>query len=153
MAGSRERVSDYLAKAGIKSEIREFAESTKNSSLAAEALGCTVAEIAKSVVFVGPHPAVVVLSGDKKVDSEKLGRLVGGPVRVATPEEVRSSTGYPVGGVPPFPHLNGVRVFADSSLARFGFVWAAAGAPNEVFRITAEDLVRLVGEGMHDLSV
>jgi len=153
MTGSSKRVSRYLAEAGVKSRIREFADSTKNSSLAAEALGCTVAEIAKSVVFVGPHTVVVVLSGDRRVDPKKLRNLVGGPVRFATPEEVRNTTGYPVGGVPPFPHRSGVRVFTDSSLARFENVWAAAGAPNAVFQIQAKDLVRLVGEDMHDLSV
>jgi prolyl-tRNA editing enzyme YbaK/EbsC (Cys-tRNA(Pro) deacylase) len=139
-------VAGFLESAGLGSEIREFGESTRNSGLAAEALGCTIAEIAKSVVFVGPSTSVVVISGDKKVDQSKLGSVVGGPVRVATPGEVRGRTGYPVGGVPPFPHGEGVRVLPDASLLRFESVWAAAGAPNAVFRVRSRELVRLVGE-------
>jgi prolyl-tRNA editing enzyme YbaK/EbsC (Cys-tRNA(Pro) deacylase) len=115
-------------------------------------LGCTVAEIAKSVVFVGPKAAVVIASGDKRVSASKLGNLVDGEVRVAKPDEVRESTGFPIGGVPPFPHPRNVGVFPDASLTRFQHVWAAAGAPNAVFKIASSDLIRLVGSGPHDLS-
>jgi prolyl-tRNA editing enzyme YbaK/EbsC (Cys-tRNA(Pro) deacylase) len=150
--GSRERVAEYLAGAGVGFEIREFGESTKNSALAAEALGCTVAEIAKSVVFVGETTSVVILSGDRRVSANKLGGVVRGEVRIAKPDEVRDRTGYPIGGVPPFPHSPGVRVFADTSLERFRTVWAAGGAPNVVFKIGSDDLIRLVGGASHDLS-
>ena len=150
--GSRELVAEYLSKAGVPHELREFGASTKNSALAAGALGCSVAEIAKSVVFVGGGAAVVVISGDKRVDREKLQRALGEPARVATPEEVRRLTGFPVGGVPPFPHREGVRVLPDASLSRFGQVWAAAGTPNAVFRIGSADLLRLAGAGPFELS-
>jgi prolyl-tRNA editing enzyme YbaK/EbsC (Cys-tRNA(Pro) deacylase) len=133
-------------------EIREFEKSTKNSELAAQALGCSVAEIAKSVVFVGRATAVVIISGDKKVDSGKLSRLAGEEMRVARPDEVRDRTGFPVGGVPPFPHADGVIVLPDSTLTRFQYVWAAAGTPNAVFRIASADLVRLVGKGPCEVS-
>ena len=75
--GSRGRVSEYLSKSGAKYELREFDESTRNSALAAQALGCSVAEIAKSVVFVGEKAAVVVISGDKRVDGAKLAEVMG----------------------------------------------------------------------------
>ncbi len=153
MPGSRERVAEYLGKTGLKTEIREFDGSTRNSALAAKALGCRVEEIAKSVVFLGPAAVVVVLSGDRRVDVTKLEALVGGPVRVATPDEVKEATGYPVGGVPPFPHREGVTVIPDSSLTRFGAVWAAAGAPNAVFRIRPDELAGLVGREPADISV
>ncbi len=143
--GSREKVAEFLSKVGEKVEVREFDESTKNSALAAKALGCSVGEIAKSVVFVGPDTIVVVISGDRRVDTRRLATAVGGEVRVATPDEVRVRTGYPIGGVPPFPHGEGVRVLADSSLRRFGRVWVAAGAPNAVFGISVDDLLGLVG--------
>jgi prolyl-tRNA editing enzyme YbaK/EbsC (Cys-tRNA(Pro) deacylase) len=151
--GSRERVSEYLRSAGVETEMREFDQSTKNSVLAADALGCSVAEIAKSVVFSGDRTVVVVLSGDRKVDPAKLGDALNGPVRVATPDEVRAITGYPVGGVPPFPHHAGVSVIPDTSLLRFDFVWAAGGAPNAVFRIDPRVLVRLAGGATYDVSV
>ena len=141
MVGSVERVRLHLATLNLNVEAREFDTSTKNSALAAEALGCSVAEIAKSVVFNAGGAVVVVLSGDKRVDTKKLSALVGGRVAVATPEEVRAMTGYPIGGVPPFPHLDGVRVLCDSSLLRFAKVWAAGGAPNVVFKVSPRDLV------------
>jgi prolyl-tRNA editing enzyme YbaK/EbsC (Cys-tRNA(Pro) deacylase) len=133
-------------------EVREFDESTRNSELAAQALGCTVPEIAKSVVFVGKSTAVVVISGDKRVDAAKLSKLIGEEVRVARPDEVRERTGFPIGGVPPFPHVEGVEVYPDASLARFQHVWAAGGTPNAVFRIGTSDLLRLVGRGPFELA-
>ncbi len=150
--GSRERVSDFLSKSGAEFELREFGESTKNSELAAKALGCTVAEIAKSVVFVGAKTAVVVISGDRRVDWAKLARATGEEMRIARPDEVRERTGFPIGGVPPFPHTEGVVVLADLSLTRFGRVWAAAGAPNSVFRIGTPELLRLLGRPPVDVA-
>lgn len=151
--GSREKVEEFLSKSGVTFELREFGESTKNSALAAQALGCTVAEIAKSVVFVGKAPCVVIISGDKKVDPQRLAVAAGEPVRIANPQEVREKTGFPIGGVPPFPHEKGVLVFADSSLARFDSIWAAAGTPNTVFRMRVVDLLRLLGSEARDISM
>ena len=96
--------------------------------------------------------AVVVLSGDRRVDASKLSKLAREELRVAKPDEVRDRTGFPIGGVPPFPHVEGVKVYPDSSLMRFEQVWAAAGTPNAVFRIGTSDLVRLVGEGTFEVS-
>jgi prolyl-tRNA editing enzyme YbaK/EbsC (Cys-tRNA(Pro) deacylase) len=112
-----------------------------------------VPEIAKSVVFVGKSTAVVVLSGDRRVDAVKLSRQAGEEVHVAKPDEVRDRTGFPIGGVPPFPHVEGVTVYPDSSLFRFQHVWAAAGTPNTVFRIGTADLLRLVGRGPIDVAI
>lgn len=143
--GSKERVLEYLSRSGARYEAREFGESTKSSPLAAQALGCTVAEIAKSVVFVGGTTAVVIISGDRRVDPEKLARIVGEELRMASPDQVRERTGFPIGGVPPFPHAKGIAVLPDASLTRFREVWAAGGTPNSVFRIAVPDLLRLVG--------
>jgi len=150
--GSRERVTEYLSKLGVKFEPREFDESTKNSALAAQALGCSVAEIAKSVVFAGEKTAVVIISGDKRVDGAKLTKVIGWESRIARPDEVRDRTGYPIGGVPPFPHGEGVAVLADASLTRFSHVWAAGGTPNSVFRIGTHDLLRLLGTAPVDIA-
>jgi len=150
--GSRERVSGFLSKSGAKYELREFDESTKNSVLAAEALGCSVAEIAKSVVFVGEKTVVVIISGDKRVDGAKLARVMGIELRVAKADEVRDRTGFPIGGVPPLPHDESVEVVADASLTRFGHVWAAAGTPNSVFGIGTSELLRLLGSEPVDVA-
>ena len=110
MAGSVERVRTHLKSLRLEVEFMEFDASTKSSALAAQALGCSVAEIAKSVVFKGRRTAVVVISGEKRVDPAKLWAHEGAPVAIATPDEVRETTGYPIGGVPPFPHSVDVRV-------------------------------------------
>ena len=150
--GSLESVKEFLKASVADCEVREFDSSTKNSALAASVLGCTVGEIAKSIVFKGEGFFVVVLSGDRRVDASKLASAAGGSVRVASPEEVREGTGYPIGGVPPFPHRKGVTVFVDSSLMRFPHVWAAAGVPSAVFRISSADVVKLIGRSPCDLS-
>jgi prolyl-tRNA editing enzyme YbaK/EbsC (Cys-tRNA(Pro) deacylase) len=150
--GSRGRVVEFLSRSGIAFELRDFEESTKSSSLAAQALNCTVAEIAKSVVFVGERTTVVMISGDKRVDQGKLAKATGERLRIAKPDEVRERTGYTIGGVPPFPHDRGVSVLLDTSLGRFDHVWAAAGTPNSVFRIGTSDLFRLVGTSTNDLA-
>ena len=150
--GGHERVSEYLLRSGAKYELREFGESTKNSALAAQALGCSVAEIAKSVVFVGEKTAVVIISGDKRVDGARLATVVGAKLRVAKADEVRDRTGFPIGGVPPFPHREGIAVLIDSSLTRFARVWAAAGTPNSVFGIETVDLFSLLGSKPVDVA-
>lgn len=143
--GRRETVEGYLSKSGLNVELRVFGESTKSSMLAAQALGCTMAEIAKGVVFVGKGTAVVIISGDKKVDPLKLAREAGEMMRVATPAEVEERTGFPIGGVPPFSHREGVLAYPDVSLTRFREVWAAPGTPNAVFRVGSSDLVGHIG--------
>ena len=145
MVGSVERVTAHVRDIGLDVQFRSFDVSTKSSALAAQALGCTVAEIAKSVVFRGKRAVVVVISGDRRVDQSRLSAVEGSPVAMATPSEVRGMTGYPIGGVPPFPHAPEVGVLVDSSVTRFDSVWAAGGAPNAVFRLKSKDLLRILG--------
>lgn len=146
------RVEEFLKKKGITPEVLHFKGSTRNSILAAEALGCTVSEIAKSIVFKGRGVVVVVIAGDKRVDLAKLTAHVKSEVRVATAAEVREVTDYPAGGVPPFPHYDEVRVLLDSSLGRHDFVWAAAGLPNSVMKLTLRDVSAVLGGGFVDLA-
>ncbi len=153
MPSGAERVAEFIRSKGISDEIRQFDTSTKNSALAAQALGCTIPEIAKSVVFAGEGVYVVVLCGDKRVDGHKLAAFSGSKLDFAPPDVVRERTGYAVGGVPPFPHESGVRVVPDRSLLRFEHVWAAGGAPNVVFRIRTSDLISTVGAEPADLSL
>jgi prolyl-tRNA editing enzyme YbaK/EbsC (Cys-tRNA(Pro) deacylase) len=137
-----ELVRTFVRDQSIDAEIVVLApESTKTSALAANALGCTVAEIAKTIAFVmnSASPTLVVLSGDRRVNSEKLGHSLDTSktyLRKMTADEVKEFTGYSIGGVPPFPHRSGVSVLVDESLFRFGKVWAAAGSSNAVMRIS-----------------
>lgn len=145
LRGSK-RVSTYLEEKGIKARVVTLDESTRTSQLAAEVLGCTIAEIAKSIVFkAGKGAVVVVISGDRRVDAKKISALLDLNVGNADADSVKVLTGYPIGGVPPFPHDSGVRVLLDGSLNRFERVWAAAGTPNSVMNLAVEQLRGIVG--------
>ena len=141
------RVADYLKEKGIEARVVTLDESTRTSQLAADALGCTVAEIAKSIVFkAGEQTVVVVISGDMRVDAKKVGALLGTKVGNADADAVKALTGYVIGGVPPFPHEPSVKVLLDGSLTRFEKIWAAAGTPNSVVNLTVAQLRGQVGD-------
>ena len=146
LRGSK-RVSAYLAEKGIEARVVTLDESTRTSQLAADALGCTVAEIAKSIVFrAGGGAVVVVISGDRRVDAKKVSAQMGVKVGNADADAVKALTGYVIGGVPPFPHDAGVKVLIDRSLTRFERVWAAAGTPNSVMSLAVAQLRGIVGD-------
>jgi len=153
IAEGSERVAAYLRERGIQARVATLDESTRTSQLAADALGCTVAEIAKSIAFrAGDSAVVVVISGDRRVDQKKVSALIGVRAGFADAEAVRKLTGYPIGGVPPFPHKAGVRVLLDRSLTRFSNVWAAAGTPNSVMQLDVAQLRDVVGGDLVDVA-
>jgi prolyl-tRNA editing enzyme YbaK/EbsC (Cys-tRNA(Pro) deacylase) len=145
MTDGLERVRNYITQRGIDPNIAVFNDSTESSELAADALGCGVAEIAKSVVFTGTQTYVVVVSGDMRVSTSRLSSALGSKVRLAPRDEVKNLTGYVAGGVPPFPHNSGVRTLVDASLKRFKNVWTAGGETNAVFRIPVQTLIEISG--------
>lgn len=119
--------------------------STRSAPEAAEAVGCDVAMIVKSLVFrsVTSDEAVLVLtSGADRVDERRLAEVVGEPVERANAAFVRERTGYAIGGVPPFGHDRSLRTYLDVRLLGHPLVWAAAGTPHAVFSITPDDLLR-----------
>jgi len=152
MAHGAERVRRFLEEECIVTEVVVLDESTRTSQMAADALGCDVAQIAKSIVFVNEGAVVVVISGDRRVDIKKLSRLLGHKVSIANADSVRKHTGYVIGGVPPFPHVEGVRVFPDYSLLRFEDVWTAAGTPHSVMKIDVETLKNTLDQSFIDVS-
>jgi prolyl-tRNA editing enzyme YbaK/EbsC (Cys-tRNA(Pro) deacylase) len=129
----------------LESQIQVFPEGTKTAEDAANAIGCPVSAIVKSLVFVvGDEPVVALVPGDLRLDAAKLSSACGGgEVRRAALDEVREATGYAAGGTPPFGHAQPLRVFADPELKRNDPVWAAAGTPTTVFPISISDLDRL----------
>lgn len=126
-------------------QVHVFPEGTKTAEDAANAIGCHVSAIVKSLVFVvGEEPVVALVPGDLRLDTAKLSDVAGGgEVRRASLDEVRDATGYAAGGTPPFGHATDLRVFADPALRRNDPVWAAAGTPTTVFPISISDLDRL----------
>jgi prolyl-tRNA editing enzyme YbaK/EbsC (Cys-tRNA(Pro) deacylase) len=132
----------------------EFEASTRTSKDAAMALGCTVAEIAKSLIFKAAdgRPVLVVASGVNRVDEAKLRDLLGQEIGRADAAFVRAATGFVIGGVPPVGHATEPLVVIDRDLRQFAFLWAAAGTPNAVFRLTPDDLVRLTDGRIADIA-
>ena len=140
------RVSFYLQEKKIEANVVTLDESMRTSQLAADALGCTVAEIAKSIAFkAGEGVVVVVISGDRRVDVRKVSSHLGLKVGNADADTVKELTGYAIGGVPPFPHDSNVKVLLDRSLTRFEKVWTAAGTSNSVMNLTVKQLRGIVG--------
>lgn len=140
-----ERVRAHAAAQDVAIEIRRYPAGTHTAQDAAAAIGCDVAQIVKSLVFLAAgEPVVVLVSGADRVGEPKLAAVLGvSSVRRATANEARGATGFVVGGVPPFGHGAHIRVVVDSALLRHEEVWAAAGLPDAVFPIRPADLVRL----------
>ena len=135
-------------------EVVELEASTRTSEDAAAAIGCSVAEIAKSLVFrsASGKPVLVIASGTNRVDEKKVRALLGEKIERADAEFVRAATGYAIGGVPPLAHAMQAVVLIDRDLEAFAFLWAAAGTPNAVFRLTPADLVRLTQGQVADIA-
>ncbi len=139
---------------GDRFNVLEFEESTHSSAEAAAAIGCDVAQIAKSMMFraADGRPVLVVASGANRVDEKKVAMLLGQKVKRADPAFVLASTGSPPGGVSPVGHLAVPLTLLDQNLRTFGTVWAAAGSPNAVFALTPDDLVQLTGAVFADVA-
>ncbi|MCZ4303143.1 YbaK/EbsC family protein [Zoogloeaceae bacterium G21618-S1] len=150
------RTAQLLKNAGIDTQVVEFEQPTRTSAEAAAAIGCSVAEIAKSIVFRGEHSGlavIVVASGDNRVSETKVAAAVGEALARAGADFVRSATGYAIGGVAPLGHAQPVKLLLDEDLQRFETVWAAAGTPFSVFPLRPEVLPTLTGADWADIRV
>lgn len=141
-----DRVVDALAEQGLTPEIVWFDGAVTTAQLAAEALGVEPAQIANSLVFlIDDEPLLVLTSGSHRVDTEWLGRQLGGDIRRASKETVKAATGQVIGGVAPVGHPAPVRTIVDVQLAGYAVVWAAAGHAKTVFPTSFDELVRITG--------
>jgi prolyl-tRNA editing enzyme YbaK/EbsC (Cys-tRNA(Pro) deacylase) len=146
---------DALRARGFPNEVTQLSLSARTSAEAAAALGCEVAEIAKSLVFrarQSGRPVLVVASGTSRVDEQKLAALLGEPVGRADPDFVRAETGFAIGGIPPIGHLRPLPTFIDEQLLSLGRIWAAAGHPHAVFQLTPAELVTMTGGRVADVA-
>ncbi len=151
--GSVERVRAALRAAGHADSVAAFPDGTRSAAEAAAAVGCDVAQIAKSIVFrAGEHPVLVVASGANRVDMAKVAAALNAGavapmfhVKRADGNWVREVTGFAIGGVAPLGHATPPMVLVDEDLFRFERVWAAAGSPMHVFETTPEALLSLSG--------
>ncbi len=148
------RTAQLLRDAGIESHVVEFEQATRTSAEAAAAIGCSVSEIAKSIVFRGQHSGqavVVIASGDNRVSETKVAILLGEPLARADADFVRTTTGYAIGGVAPIGHTQSVKLLLDEDLQRFDTVWAAGGTPFSVFPLRPDQLRHLTGADWADV--
>lgn len=154
-SGSVGRVRAALVAAGLPAEIKEFDASTRTAADAAAAIGCTQAQIAKSLVFratTSNRAVLVIASGINRVDEKKLGLLIGEKIGKADADFVRAETGFAIGGVAPIGHTGPVTVLIDADLAQYPEIWAAAGAPNAVFRLTPQQMAAITGGNVADIK-
>ena len=148
------RVIAAAREAGLEITTRRFPEGTKTAADAAAAIGVTVGQIVKSLVFgVDSEIVMALVSGSNQLDEKKLAAAAGGSKcsRVDA-DAVRTATGYPIGGVPPFGHTTQLRVFVDPDLLQYDEVWAAAGTWNDNFGANPNDIVRVAGGVVTDLK-
>lgn len=148
LRSSARKVQEALDALGFAFQVVELPDSTRTAREAAAAVGCTVGQIAKSLVFQGQEsgrPLLVIASGSNRVDENRLAALAGEPVSFASADTVRAATGYVIGGVPPAGHSQTLKTFIDEDLLAFGEIWAAAGTPYAVFRLQPADLPRMTG--------
>lgn len=139
---------EALAAAGLGGPIVELDRSARTAAEAAAALGCRVDQIAKSLVFrlaTSGHPLLVVTSGANRVDEGRVGAVVGEPIAKADAAFVRDHTGFAIGGVAPIGHPRALLTLVDEDLLAWGEIWAAAGHPSVVFRLSPAELLRVTG--------
>ena len=146
---------DALARAGLDAEIVELPGAARTARAAADYLGCDVGQIANSLVFraqTSDGAVLVMSSGAKRVDVARLSALVGEPIGKADADFVRSRTGFVIGGVAPVGRIGELEKFVDRSLAAYDAIWAAAGHPHTVFRLTYAQLLAITGGAAVDVA-
>jgi len=140
---SAQKVQQALQAKGLACEVVQMGETTRSAEDAARAVGCDVGQIVKSLIFEGRkshQPILVVVSGANRVNENTLKRHVSEPVKMARADYVREKTGYVIGGVPPIGHRNQLNTFIDEDLLQYAEIWAAAGTPHAIFKLTPDQL-------------
>jgi Cys-tRNA(Pro) deacylase len=141
-----QRVQHALDTFGIALQVIELPASTRSAVEAAEAIGCRVEQIAKSLVFktqASEQPVLVIASGPNRVDEKRIAELLGEPILKADADYVKQRTGFVIGGVPPVGHIEPISTFIDQDLLQYETIWAAAGSSHAVFELTPQDLLRI----------
>ncbi len=148
LSPSAQKVQDALNSLGFSNQVIELQSTTRTSAEAAQAVGCRVEQIAKSIVFKGKNshkPILVIASGPNRVNEKKIAEYISEPLGKADADYVRTHTGFVIGGVPPVGHLERLSIFIDEDLLQHMEIWAAAGTPNAVFKLTPSDLIGMTG--------
>ncbi|HET6171510.1 MAG TPA: YbaK/EbsC family protein [Gaiellales bacterium] len=151
---SRERVRNALRAAGLDCDIVETPDSARTAVEAAAAVGSSVGQIVKSLVFMcDDRPVLALVAGDNRLDEARLAELAGGDISRADAARVREYTGFAIGGVAPLGLLEPLPVYCDADLLKHEYVWASAGAPHAVFRVEPRALADAAGAQVAELAL
>jgi len=148
LSTSARKVQECLEKMGFQLAVVEIPQGTRTSADAAKAVGSSLGQIAKTIVFEGRsshRPVLVIASGSNRVNEARIEELIGEPVVKASAEFVRKATGFVIGGVPPIGHAESTTIFIDEDLLQYAEIWAAAGTPYAVFKLAPGDLIKMTG--------
>lgn len=148
LSPSAQKVQQALQALGMTLQVVELPDSTRTAIEAAQAVGCQVGQIVKSLVFKtkrSQRALLVIASGSNRVDEKLIEARIGEPLGKADAEFVRQQTGFAIGGVPPLGHASPLLTFIDQDLFQYERVWAAAGTPHAVFELNPADLARMTG--------
>lgn len=146
LSSSARKVQDVLENLGFDFTVMELSDSTRTAADAADAVGCRIGQIVKSLIFKGKKsniPILVVASGVNRVNVKKIKGMVSEPVQMADADFVKKKTGFAIGGVPPLGHSGKLKAFIDEDLFEYEEIWAAAGNPHALFKLTPDDLVKM----------
>jgi prolyl-tRNA editing enzyme YbaK/EbsC (Cys-tRNA(Pro) deacylase) len=146
LSASAQKVQEALTALGLPCQVVELPASTRTAQEAAQAIGCTVAQIVKSLIFRGTRtgkPILVLASGVNRVNEKRLSEMTGEPIGKADADFVRQHTGFAIGGVPPVGYPTPIETYIDANLLQYQEIWAAAGTPRAVFRLIPQDLKKM----------
>jgi prolyl-tRNA editing enzyme YbaK/EbsC (Cys-tRNA(Pro) deacylase) len=148
LSPSAQRIQDQLSSLGYSYTVIEHAESTRTAQEAADRAGCALGQIVKSLIFKGRQsnkPILVLTSGANRVDEKRISEYAGELISRADADFVRLVTGFAIGGVPPFGHIQKMETYIDEDFLQYPTIWAAAGTPNAIFELKTEDLQKMTG--------
>src|SRR5512135_1827158 len=148
LSPSVQKVQDAIKGLGFSIEVVELEATTRTSADAAQAVGCNVGQIAKSLIFQGKisnKPILVIASGSNRVNEKRIAEMISESIGKADADFVRQHTGFAIGGVPPVGHLEKLEIFIDEDLLKHEEIWAAVVRPHAVFRLTHPDLIKMTG--------
>lgn len=154
LSASAQKVQDALRSMGYNYEVTETEHVTRTVADAAAVVGCTVGQIAKSLIFRAANtdrPVLVITSGANRVNENAIAAVLGEPLSKADAAFVREQTGFAIGGIPPIGHRTPLVVFIDRDLLQYDAVWAAAGTPNALFKLDPRDLEAMTGGTVVDV--
>jgi prolyl-tRNA editing enzyme YbaK/EbsC (Cys-tRNA(Pro) deacylase) len=148
LSSSAQKIQDQIKSLGYDYTVIEHVESTRTAQEAAERAGCELGQIVKSLIFKGKEsgkPILVLTSGANRVDEKRISEYAGEAIGRADADFVRAVTGFAIGGVPPFGHLQKLETYFDEDFLQYKSIWAAAGTPNAIFEVKTSDLQEMTG--------